>query len=118
LLSGYKRNKVDKLNYELNPGLSLLTDWIISSGNTALSIDLLISYLEQMDRFDIVEIVQKGQGSCSCCIHDKMNSPYCFITVVNAVCKSCHQYSYFTHGFPESGFVNKFCGVMLLQNMN
>jgi len=59
---GYKRHKMEKINYEFNPGLVLLTDWIISSGNTALSVDLLISYLEQMDRFDIVEVVQQGQG--------------------------------------------------------
>ena len=46
----------------MNPGLSLLTDWIITSGNTALSVDLLVSYLERIDRYDIVEIVHKGQG--------------------------------------------------------
>jgi len=40
----------------------VLTDWIISSGNTSLSIDLLISCLEQLSRDDIVEVVQKGQG--------------------------------------------------------
>jgi len=53
---------MEKFSCTLNPGLALLTDWIITSGNTALSIDLLISCLEQLNRDDIVEVVQKGQG--------------------------------------------------------
>jgi len=60
---GYKRNVMEKFSCKLNPGLALLTDWIVSSGNTALSIDLLISCLEQLNRDDIVEVVQKGQGT-------------------------------------------------------
>ena len=60
---GYKRNMMEKLSCKLNPGLSLLTDWIIISGNTALSIDLLISCLEQLNRDDIVEVIQKGKGN-------------------------------------------------------
>ena len=54
---------MEKFSCKLNPGLALLTDWIISSGNTALSIDLLISCLEQLSRDDIVEVVQKGRGT-------------------------------------------------------
>jgi len=53
---------MEKFSCKLNPGLALLTDWIITSGNTALSIDLLISCLEQLNRDDIVDVVQKGQG--------------------------------------------------------
>lgn len=60
--TGYKKGKIDKLNEDLNPGLALITDWIIASGNTALSVDMLQSCLEQMSRDDIVEIIQKGQG--------------------------------------------------------
>ncbi len=47
---------------ELNPGLGLLTDWLLSSGNTTLSVDMLLTYLEQMQRDDIVEVIQKGQA--------------------------------------------------------
>jgi len=47
----------------MNPGLALLTDWILNSGNTALCVDLLISCLEQLNRDDIVELIQKGQGA-------------------------------------------------------
>ncbi|CAH1772434.1 unnamed protein product [Owenia fusiformis] len=58
---GYKKFKIDKFNDDLNPGLMLLADWIITSGNTSLSIDMMVSYLEQMFRDDIVEIIQKGR---------------------------------------------------------
>ena len=60
--SEYKKAKIDKLMDELNPGLTLMTDWIMSSGNTSLSMDILVTYLEQMQRYDIVEIIHKGQG--------------------------------------------------------
>lgn len=62
LIAGYKRTKIEKMSYDLNPGSSLLTDWIVSSGNTALSIDLLVSYLEQIGRADIADMVLRGQG--------------------------------------------------------
>lgn len=58
---GYKKSKIEKFNDDLNPGLALLTDWIISSGNTALSVDVLVTYLEQMMCDDIIDIIQKGQ---------------------------------------------------------
>ena len=59
---GYKRSLLEKFSCNMNPGLALLTDWIISSGNTALSVDRIICCLEQLHRDDIVEVVQKGQG--------------------------------------------------------
>ncbi|XP_053395544.1 uncharacterized protein LOC123523775 [Mercenaria mercenaria] len=58
---GYKPNQINKFNDDLNPGLVLLTDWIISSGNTGLSVDMLTVYLEKIDRDDVVEIIQKAQ---------------------------------------------------------
>lgn len=53
---------MDKFNLNENPGLSLITDWIVTSGNTSLSVDLMITYLEQLQRDDIVEVIRKGQG--------------------------------------------------------
>ena len=47
---------------EMNPALELILDWIRSSGNTALSIEMMVSYLEQMHRDDVVDVIQKGQG--------------------------------------------------------
>lgn len=60
---GYKQNQINKFNDDLNPGLVLLADWIISSGNTGLSVDALTVYLEKIDRDDVVEIIQKAQDS-------------------------------------------------------
>ena len=66
---GYKKNKIDKFNDDLNPGLALITDWIISSGNTMLSVDMMVTCLENMFRDDIVDIIQKGQGEQPQCLH-------------------------------------------------
>lgn len=59
---GYKRNKIESFNYDPNPGLALITDWIVSSGNTDLSVDIMIKCLEQLQRNDVIEVIQKGQG--------------------------------------------------------
>ncbi|XP_072172990.1 uncharacterized protein [Diadema setosum] len=59
---GYKKAKIQKLTEdEPNPALCILLDWFQSSGNTALSVEMLLSYLEQMKRDDVVDVVQKGQ---------------------------------------------------------
>jgi len=54
---------MNTFNDDLNPGLALLADWIITSGNTGLSVDMLTVYLEKLDREDVVEIIQKAQGT-------------------------------------------------------
>ena len=59
---GYKQSAIDRMNYETSPALCLLTDWIVSTGNTSLSVDLLMSYLEQIDRIDIVDEIHRVQG--------------------------------------------------------
>ncbi|KAL4235659.1 hypothetical protein ACF0H5_004054 [Mactra antiquata] len=58
---GYKQNQINKFNDDLNPSLMLLADWIISSGNTGLSVDMLTIYLEKLDRDDVVEVIKKAQ---------------------------------------------------------
>ncbi|XP_070564331.1 uncharacterized protein [Ptychodera flava] len=60
---GYKKAKVQKFADEVNPALEMITDWIYSSGNTTLSIDLMLTCLEQMHREDVIDIIQKGQES-------------------------------------------------------
>ncbi|XP_072025629.1 LOW QUALITY PROTEIN: uncharacterized protein [Amphiura filiformis] len=60
---GYKKKKMQVFMDEMNPALELILDWIKSSGNTALSIEMLVSYLEQMLRDDVVDVIQKGQES-------------------------------------------------------
>nr|XP_054764610.1 uncharacterized protein LOC129271251 [Lytechinus pictus] len=59
---GYKKTKIQKLTEdEPNPALCILIDWFQTSGNTALSVEMLLSYLEQMKRDDVIEVIQKGQ---------------------------------------------------------
>ncbi|XP_030851495.1 uncharacterized protein LOC755988 isoform X1 [Strongylocentrotus purpuratus] len=59
---GYKNAKIQKLTEdEPNPALCILLDWFQTSGNTALSVEMLLSYLEQMKRDDVIEVIEKGQ---------------------------------------------------------
>ncbi|XP_033115134.1 uncharacterized protein LOC117115444 [Anneissia japonica] len=60
---GYKRAKVECFADEVNPAQELILDWIYSSGNTGLSVDMMLSYLEQMHRDDVIEVIHKAQGS-------------------------------------------------------
>ena len=62
LLAGYTKAKLDKFNEDLNPSLAMVTDWIISSGNTPLSVDMMVGSLDLMQRDDIIEVIQKGRG--------------------------------------------------------
>ena len=62
LLAGYTKAKLEKFNDDLNPSLAMVTDWIISSGNTPLSVDMMIGSLDLMQRDDIIEVIQKGRG--------------------------------------------------------
>ena len=59
---GYKKKKIQVFMDEMNPALDLILDWIQSSGNTALSVEMMVSYLEKMLRDDVVDVIQKGQG--------------------------------------------------------
>ena len=62
LPAGYTKAKLDKFNEDLNPSLAMVTDWIISSGNTPLSVDMMVGSLDLMQRDDIIEVIQKGRG--------------------------------------------------------
>lgn len=59
---GYKKSKLEKFNNDLNPSLALLTDWILSSGNTQVSVDVLLTFLEQMSRYDIIEALHEHRN--------------------------------------------------------
>ncbi|XP_071952913.1 uncharacterized protein [Antedon mediterranea] len=63
IMLGYKRVKVDNFSDEVNPAQELILDWIYSSGNTNLSVDMMLSYLEQMQREDVIEVIHKAEGS-------------------------------------------------------
>lgn len=45
-----------------NPSLALLADWIMAGGNTGLAVDMLIGYLETLDRDDVVEVITSARG--------------------------------------------------------
>lgn len=63
---GHKESQIEEFLEDLNPSLALLTDWIITSGNTSLSVDMLIAFLEKMNRDDVVEIIEKANGRLLC----------------------------------------------------
>ena len=63
--SGYKQNRIDTLNEDLNPSLALLTDWIVSSGNTTMSVDVLLHYLKYLGCDDIADIILQAKGALS-----------------------------------------------------
>ncbi|KAK7100922.1 uncharacterized protein [Littorina saxatilis] len=62
-LLGYKATRIERLMEDVNPPLALLTDWVVSNGNTSMAVDLLTLYLQQLGRMDIVQIIQKAKES-------------------------------------------------------
>ncbi|KAH9504609.1 hypothetical protein Btru_062423 [Bulinus truncatus] len=58
---GYKQNQIDLFNEDLNPSLALLTDWIVSSGNTTMSVDVLLHYLLQLGCHDVIEVITRAK---------------------------------------------------------
>ncbi|GAB1605871.1 uncharacterized protein LOC115219837 [Argonauta hians] len=69
---GYKKSKMDKFNNDLNPSLALLTDWIVGSGNTQVSVDVLHTFLEKMSRYDIIDLLKQNR--------EQPHSPQVFIS--------------------------------------
>jgi hypothetical protein len=60
--AGYKEEQIDMLMDNTNPSLALLADWIMAGGNTGLAVDMLIGYLETLDRDDVVEVITSARG--------------------------------------------------------
>ena len=54
--------RLDELEDTLQPSLHLFQDWLASSGNTKLSIEMLCACLEDIKRHDVVEIIQESEG--------------------------------------------------------
>jgi len=50
------------MDESLDPCLTLLKDWISSSGNTRLSVEMLCACLEETGRKDVVEIIIEEEG--------------------------------------------------------
>lgn len=62
---GYKEFQIEEFLEDLNFSLVLLIDWIIISGNILFLVDMLIAFLEKMNRDDVVEIIEKVNGRFS-----------------------------------------------------
>nr|KAG5714043.1 hypothetical protein BaRGS_020371 [Batillaria attramentaria] len=62
-LLGYKASRIERLTDDVNPALALLTDWVVSNGNTSMAVDLLTLYLQQLGRSDIVQIIERAKES-------------------------------------------------------
>ncbi|KAL8574880.1 hypothetical protein ACOMHN_003440 [Nucella lapillus] len=60
-LLGYKSTRIERLTEDINPALALLTDWVVSNGNTAMAVDLLTSYLQQLNREDILQVIERAK---------------------------------------------------------
>ncbi|XP_076441170.1 uncharacterized protein LOC143280419 [Babylonia areolata] len=62
-LLGYKSTRIERLTEDVNPALALLTDWVVSNGNTTMAVDLLSAYLQQLGREDIVQVIERAKES-------------------------------------------------------
>ena len=58
-LLGYKAKRLDQMEETLQPSRALFQDWLSSSGNTKLSIEMLCACLEEIKRHDVVEIIME-----------------------------------------------------------
>lgn len=63
LFLGYKEEQRDNLMDNINPALALLADWIHAGGNTGLAVDMLIGYLEKINRDDVIDVINTGRGN-------------------------------------------------------
>lgn len=61
-MTGYKEEQIDVLLEDTNPPLAFLADWILAGGNTTLAVDMLVGYLEKIDRDDVIDVISSGQG--------------------------------------------------------
>lgn len=61
-LLGYNKSRISHFSQSDNPPLQLICDWIMSSDNTNLTIELLINYLEQIKRDDVIKVIKNQRG--------------------------------------------------------
>ena len=54
---GYNSYKVDQFQNSLQPSVMMLTDWMASSKNTSLSLEMIIAGLEQLGRHDVISVI-------------------------------------------------------------
>ena len=62
---GYTQHKIDVIASEFDSAFVLVTDWVMTSGNSRISIDLLVSALEHINRHDVADVILAEQGNFS-----------------------------------------------------
>lgn len=58
---GYNSYKVDQFQMSLQPSVMMLTDWMTSSKNTSLSLEMIIAGLEQLGRHDVISVIREEE---------------------------------------------------------
>ena len=56
---GYQQSVIDQFSLSRNPSLQLITDWIVRTGNSSLSVDMLLATIKQIGREDLVEVISR-----------------------------------------------------------
>ena len=60
-LLGYKESKLEQFEGSYHPSRSLLRDWLESCG-TNLGTEMILACLNEMKRFDVVEVIVESEG--------------------------------------------------------
>lgn len=57
---GYNAYKVEQFEMSLQPSVMMMNDWMTTSKNTSLSLEMVISGLEHLGRHDVVSVIREG----------------------------------------------------------
>ena len=57
---GYNAYKVEQFEMSLQPSVMMMADWMTTSKNTSLSLEMVISGLEHLGRHDVVSVIREG----------------------------------------------------------
>ena len=60
---GYKQAMIEQFESTLQPGKAMLKDWIESSGGTKLATEMIIAFLDELGRNDVVQIIRESEGA-------------------------------------------------------
>ena len=62
-LLGYKPPMIDQFESTLQPSRAMLKDWIDSAGGTKLATEMVITFLQDLGRHDVIEIIKESEGN-------------------------------------------------------
>ena len=54
---------MEQFEMSLQPSVAMVQDWLASSNNTALSIEMIIAGLESLHRQDVISVIKEEEGS-------------------------------------------------------